>query len=136
MTRATAPTAEDREDEINLTPLLDVVFIMLIFFIVTATFFRETGLDANHSEAARSQESASEAMLITIDANDDIWVEGRIVDRRAVRAHMVRLHAANPEWPIVVEPNKLSTTKMLVAVLDAARASRIENVTIAGEISD
>jgi len=136
MTRTTVSTAQEHDDPINLTPLLDVVFIILIFFIVTATFIRETGLDVNRSNDALAQVPTADAILITIDSNDEIWIDGQVVDMRAVRAHIERLHAANPDWPVVVEPKKSSTTQLLVAVLDAARASEIENVTIAGEVDD
>ena len=125
--------SDDRdENEINLTPMLDVVFIMLIFFIVTATFIRETGLEANRAAEPLEVRPESEAILITIDSSDEIWVDGLNVDPRSMRAHIERLHMANPDWPVVIEPLPASTTKMLVAALDAARKSNVMSVSIAG----
>ena len=119
------------ENEINLTPMLDVVFIMLIFFVVTATFIRETGLQADRSAEPLMSQPVSEAILIKIDAADQPSVAGRAVDRRSMRAHIERLHAENPDWPVVIEPHPASTTEMLVAALDAAQMSRIANISIA-----
>jgi len=136
MTRLNAATLDDQDDQINLTPLLDVVFIILIFFIVTASFIRESGLEVNRSDDTLALQPTAEAILVSIDANDDIWIEGQVVDRRAVRAHIVRLHSVNPDWPVVIEPQNASTTELLVAVLDAAKASGIENISIAGEVGE
>jgi biopolymer transport protein ExbD len=134
MKRFKTQVADNRDDnEINLTPMLDVVFIMLIFFIVTASFIRESGLDVNRSDAPPQVQPETKAILITIDDDDQIRIEGHAVDRRAVRAHIVRLHAENPDYPVVIEPGKSSTTRMLVAVLDAARAGKIDNISIAGK---
>ena len=133
MRKFNRPGPDDRDqNEINLTPMLDVVFIMLIFFIVTATFLRESGLPAYRSNEAREEVPESEAILITIDAGDEIRVDGQLVDARAVRAHLERLHAANPEWPLIIEPKGGSTARMLVAAIDAARLTEIDDVTIAG----
>jgi biopolymer transport protein ExbD len=126
-------SSDDRdENEIDLTPMLDVVFIMLIFFIVTATFIRETGLEANRSAEPLMVQPISEAILITIDADDKLSIAGQAVDPRSMRAHIERLHAENSDWPVVIDPNPASTTKMLVAAMDAARASDIPNISIAG----
>ena len=120
-----ARAREQDESEVNLTPMLDVVFIMLIFFIVTATFIRETGLVANRSANVHALQPESEAILIVIDDRDEVWVDGKLVDPRAVRAHIQSLHAANPDWPVVIEPRPSSTTRMLVAAMDAATLDAI-----------
>jgi biopolymer transport protein ExbD len=123
---------QDDENEINLTPMLDVVFIMLIFFIVTASFIRETGIDANRpdqSEATVVQERG--AILVIIDDRDEIWVDGRVVDPRAVRANVERMHAEDPERPVVIQAAKSSTAETLVTVMDAARQANVYNISIA-----
>jgi biopolymer transport protein ExbD len=123
---------QDDENEINLTPMLDVVFIMLIFFIVTASFIRETGIDANRpdqSEATVVQERG--AILVIIDYRDEIWVDGRVVDPRAVRANVERMHAEDPERPVVIQAAKSSTYETLVTVMDAARQANVYNISIA-----
>ncbi|MFL2546696.1 MAG: ExbD/TolR family protein [Candidatus Rariloculaceae bacterium] len=125
---------EDDENEINLTPMLDVVFIMLIFFIVTATFIRETGLDVNRPEQDQPQVVQEEgAILVIIDATDDIWIDNRIVDGRAVRANVERLHAEDPERPVVIQAAKESSAETLVTIMDAARQANVFNISIASE---
>ena len=87
---------EQEESSIDLTPMLDVVFIMLIFFIVTASFIKEAGIDVNRPDAPTSQRVEDANILIAISANDEIWIDRRLIDPRAVRANIERLHAENP----------------------------------------
>jgi biopolymer transport protein ExbD len=123
---------EDDSDEINLTPMLDVVFIMLIFFIVTASFVKEVGIDVNRPDAPVTETKPEDAnILIVIDANDDIWIDRRVIDPRAVRANIERLHAENPKGSVVIQPNKRSTNKMLVTIMDASRSAGVFNISIA-----
>ncbi|MFL2554580.1 MAG: ExbD/TolR family protein [Candidatus Rariloculaceae bacterium] len=125
---------EDDENEINLTPMLDVVFIMLIFFIVTATFIRETGIDVNRPEQDQPQVVQEEgAILVIIDSTDDIWIDNRIVDLRAVRANVERLHAEDPERPVVIQAARASSAETLVGIMDAARQANVFNISIASE---
>jgi biopolymer transport protein ExbD len=127
---------EEDENEINLTPMLDVVFIMLIFFIVTASFIKEAGLDVNRPDAPVTQSKPEEAnILVAIDANDDIWIDRRLIDPRAVRANIERMHAENPQGSVVIQPNKQSTNKMLVTVMDAARQAGVYNISLADDRS-
>jgi biopolymer transport protein ExbD len=130
--RITDIALEADENEINLTPMLDVVFIMLIFFIVTATFIREIGLDVNRPDQDQPQVIQERgAILIIIDENDGIWVDGRIVDPRAVRANIERMHAENPERPVVIQTHPNSRTSTLVEVMDASRQANVYNISIA-----
>ena len=123
---------EEEENEINLTPMLDVVFIMLIFFIVTASFVKEAGLDVNRPDAPMTQSKPEESnILVLINANDEIWIDRRLIDPRAVRANIERLHAENPEGSVVIQANKSSTNKMLVQVMDSARQAGVYNISIA-----
>jgi biopolymer transport protein ExbD len=123
---------EEEEDEINLTPMLDVVFIMLIFFIVTASFIKEAGLDVNRPDAPVTEVQPAEAnILVAITANDEIWIDRRLIDPRAVRANIERLHAENPDGSVVIQPDKKSTNKMLVTVMDAARQAGVYSISIA-----
>ena len=122
----------DEGDEINLTPMLDVVFIMLIFFIVTASFVKEAGIDVNRPDAPITETKPEDAnILIVIDGNDDIWIDRRVIDPRAVRANIERLHAENPKGSVVIQPNKRSTNKMLVQIMDASRSAGVYNISIA-----
>ncbi|HMB68338.1 MAG TPA: biopolymer transporter ExbD [bacterium] len=115
----------------NITPMLDVVFIMLIFFIVTASFVKEAGIDVNKPEAQTSQPKDQANILIAIDMNGDIWIDRRKVDPRAVRANIERLHAENPQGTVVIQADQDSKTKVLVEVMDAARLAGVYDVAIA-----
>ena len=126
------PAALPRDDnEINLTPMLDVVFIMLIFFIVTATFLREQGIDVNRPESNAQPATRDAATLIRVDADDLIWIEDRIIDPRALRPLLLRLDAEGSDQSFVVQVAKASHTNALVTVLDAARAAGIGDIAIA-----
>tara|TARA_B100001142_G_scaffold244034_1_gene243254 strand:- start:1329 stop:1742 length:414 start_codon:yes stop_codon:yes gene_type:complete len=124
---------EDEDNEINLTPMLDVVFIMLIFFIVTASFLRETGLDTNRPDQDQPQVLQDEegAILVIIDETDDIWIDNRVIDVRAVRANIERMHAEDPDRPLVVQTATTSTAATLVAVMDASRQADVYDISIA-----
>ena len=123
---------EAEEAEIDLTPMLDVVFIMLIFFIVTASFIKEAGLDVNRPDAPITESQPEEAnILVVVDANDAIYIDRRHIDPRAVRANIERLHAENPNGSVVIQPSKRSTNKMLVTIMDASREAGVYNISIA-----
>jgi biopolymer transport protein ExbD len=124
-------SSADEENEINLTPMLDVVFIMLIFFIVTASFIKEAGIDVNRPDAPTAERVEDANILIAISANDEIWIDRRLVDPRAVRANIERLHAENPKGSVVIQADKKSTNEMLVTVMDASRAAGVYNISIA-----
>ena len=125
---------QEEDNEINLTPMLDVVFIMLIFFIVTASFVKEAGLDVNRPDAPITESKPEDAnILIAISANDEIYIDRRLIDPRAVRANIERLHAENPNGSVVIQPNKKSTNKMLVAVMDASRLAGVYSISIADD---
>jgi len=125
---------EEEENEINLTPMLDVVFIMLIFFIVTASFIKEAGLDVNRPDAPVTQSEPEDSnILVMITANDEIWIDRRLIDPRAVRANIERLHAENPEGSVVIQPKRQSTNKALVTVMDAARQAGVYSISLADD---
>jgi biopolymer transport protein ExbD len=124
--------SEDDEAEINLTPMLDVVFIMLIFFIVTATFIRETGLEVNRPDDNQAQVVQEDgAILVIIDSTDDIWIDNRVVDARAVRPNIERMHAEDPDRPVVIQVANASSANTLVTIMDAARQASVFNISIA-----
>jgi biopolymer transport protein ExbD len=122
---------QEEENEINLTPMLDVVFIMLIFFIVTASFIKEAGIDVNRPDAPTAEKQEDAAILIAISANDEIWIDRREVDPRAVRGHIERLHAENPKGSLVIQADEESTNEALVVVMEAAKQVGVANVSIA-----
>lgn len=121
------------EEEIDLTPMLDVVFIMLIFFIVTATFVKEKGMDVNSPDKNTNvQDADKQSIVVQITKRDRIRIRNRDVDVRRVRANIERLHAENPEAPVVVQPHPDSTTEIMIHVMDAAKQADVQNVSIAG----
>ena len=128
---AISSAVQDEEAEINMTPMLDVVFIMLIFFIVTASFIKEAGIDVNRPDAPTSESVADANILIAISPNEEIWIDRRLIDPRAVRANIERMHAENPKGSVVIQADKKSTNELLVVVMDAARQAGVYNVSIA-----
>ena len=116
-------TTENSDDEsaVDLTPMLDVVFIMLIFFIVTATFIKEAGVEVNRPDANTADQKDNTTVLVAINADNSIWIDKRRVDVRSVRANIERLHAESPEGGVVIQADELASVKTFTAVLDAAR---------------
>jgi biopolymer transport protein ExbD len=118
--------------EIDMTPMLDIVFIMLIFFIVTATFTKESGIDLSRPDtSAEQQKTEKKSIVIQISDTDAIFIEGRRIDLRAVRANVERMHAENPDAPAVILAQPGAHNGTLVEVLDAARQAQVFNVSIA-----
>ena len=131
--KKTLLTGEEEENEINLTPMLDVVFIMLIFFIVTASFIKEAGIQVTRPDAITAESQEDAAILIAISSNDEIWIDRREVEPRGLRTHIERLHAENPKGSIVIQADENSTNETLVQVMEAAKAVGVSNVAIATE---
>jgi biopolymer transport protein ExbD len=126
-------TKQKLESEVNLTPMLDVVFIMLIFFIVTASFVKEAGIDVSRPSAATAVRKERGNILVAITANGQVWIDRRQVDPRSLRAHIERLHAENPQGSVVIQADKDAKTGLLVDAMDAARLAGVENVSLAAE---
>ncbi len=126
---------EEEDSTIDLTPMLDVVFIMLIFFIVTASFVKESGIDVNRPEAETAQLQERANILVAIDERNQIWIDKRQIDPRAVRANIERLHAENPQGSVVIQADKNSKNERLVQVMDAARQAGVYNVSLAANES-
>ena len=119
--------------EINMTPLIDMVFILLIFFIVTTSFVKETGVDVNRPSAKTAVEKERANILISIRENDEIWMDQRQIDRRAVRANVESMYAENPEGSVIILADENAKTGLLIEVMDQARLAGVANVSIAAE---
>jgi len=119
--------------EVNMTPLIDMVFILLIFFIVTSTFAKESGVDVSRPSAKTAVKKELANILISITPNGEVWIDKRHVDRRAVRANVERLHAENPEGAVIILADKDAKTGLLIEVMDQARLAGVANVSIAAE---
>ncbi|NOX27798.1 MAG: biopolymer transporter ExbD [Gammaproteobacteria bacterium] len=123
----------EEESAIDITPMLDVVFIMLIFFIVTATFVKESGIDVNKPDAATAVKQEKANILIAINANNQIYIDRRNVDVRRVRPVVERLHAENPQGSVVIQADKESKMDIFIKVWDAAKQAGVDNIAIAAE---
>lgn len=124
---------DEEEANIDMTPMLDVVFIMLIFFIVTASFVKEAGIDVNRPEAATAVKKDRANILIAISDKGEVWINKRRVDERAIQANIERLHAENPQGSVVIQADKKATTETLIKVMDASRAAGVFDVSIAAQ---
>ena len=121
------------EVEINITPMLDIVFIMLIFFIVTTSFVKEQGLEVSRPSNAPPKEIKQDKgpIIVKIDSASLISVKGRIIEPRAVQANLEREKAEKPTSPLIVAAHPEAETEALVTILDAAEAVGIESVSVA-----
>jgi biopolymer transport protein ExbD len=126
-----ANAAPESDTDINLTPMLDVVFIMLIFFLVAASFTREDGLDLNQPDVLPPRPVEVEHILISIEEDDLIWIGERLIDPRAVRAHIKNLAAGNPAATVVIRADRHSSNRTLVQVMDASRQAGIYEISLA-----
>lgn len=118
------------ETEINLTPMLDVVFIMLIFFIVTTSFVKEAGIEVNRPSASTAEQKGKANIMVAIRNNDEIWIDKRIVDLRAVRANIEKLKSLNSQNSIVIQADKEAKTDTLIKVMDQIRLAGIHKISI------
>ncbi len=116
---------------VNLTPLIDVVFILLIFFMVTASFTKESGIEVDRPTAETTIRQEQASLIIAINKEGEIWIDNKHVDIRSIRAHIEQLHAQNPEGTVIIMADKNSLTGTTVAVLDQVRLSGVSNVAIA-----
>ncbi|MDJ0764140.1 MAG: biopolymer transporter ExbD [Myxococcota bacterium] len=123
----------EEEDDINLTPMLDVVFIMLIFFIVTASFIKETGIEVQKPMSLSAVNKDRANILVGISEDGQIWIDKRQVELRAVRANIERLLSENPEGAVIIQADKKSKNGVMVKVLDAAKAAGVQDVSLSTE---
>jgi len=119
------------ESDLDLTPMLDVVFILLIFFIVTTSFIKETGISVNRPSAATAEKQAKGNILVAIRPNGEIWMDNRHIDVRAVRANVQRLRAQFPESSVIVQSDREAKTDVLIQVMDQIRLAGVSNISIA-----
>ncbi len=119
--------------EIDLTPMLDVIFIMLIFFIVTASFVKESGLDLNHSpiaEAPPNENAENRNIVFRITETNEIFIQGRHIDVRSVRANVERAHAENPQIKVIIEAHPKSKTDTFILISNQAREAGVTDIAL------
>lgn len=122
--------------ELNMAPLIDMVFILLIFFLVTTSFVKETGIDVNRPTAATAATQQKMAILIAVDDSDRIFMDQREIDVRAVRANVERALAENPEGAVVVVADRASSTGTAIEVMDGCRMAGAATVSLAARLPD
>lgn len=126
---------DDEETEIDITPMLDVVFIMLIFFIVTATFVKEAGVEVFKPQAKTSESMKTANILIAIDSKDGIWIDGAQIEPTAVTVNVKRLRSENPKGTIMIQADKESSHNMLLEVYEGAKEAGADEIAISTETS-
>ena len=126
-----ARAAEEDESSIDLTPMLDVVFIMLIFFIVTASFIKEAGVEVNRPQAETTIKQDKANIFIALAPSGEIWIDRKRVAPGQLRPVIERLKAENPQGSIVIQADRDSHSEQLMQVMDAARQAGILDVAIA-----
>lgn len=124
---------ENDEAEINITPMLDIVFIMLIFFIVTTSFVKEKGIEVSRPSNSPPKEIKKNKgpIVLKIDANGNIMLKGRLLERKAVQANLEREKAVKPDSPLIIAAHPDAETDALVTILDAAEAVGVASVSVA-----
>ena len=121
------------ETGLDLTPMLDIVFIMLIFLIVTTSFVKESGIEVNRPNAETAERNEKGNILVAISENNEIYIDRRKVALRAIRPNIIRLRAENPEGAVIIQADKASQTGLLVEAMDQIRLAGVLEISIAAE---
>lgn len=122
--------------ELNMAPLIDMVFILLIFFLVNTSFVKETGIDVSRPTASTAVSKKKGTVLIALDSQNRIFMDRREIDVRAVRANIERALAENPEAAVVVVADKSSSTGIAIMVMDGCRMAGAQNVSLAARLPE
>ena len=119
--------------DINMGPLIDMVFLLLIFFVVTTSFVKEAGIDVSRSTASTAEVKESATVMVGVDTAGDIWMEGKKVDARSVRGLVERALVEDPEAGVVIVADKGSETGQVVKVMDQCRLAGAKEVSLAAK---
>lgn len=122
--------SEQEDAGIDMTPMLDIVFIMLIFFIVTTSFVKESGIEVNKPNATSATKKDKANILIGISSSGEVWIDKRKIDIRSVRANVEKLHAENPEGTVIIQSDKAANTGTLIQVMDQVKLAGINAISI------
>lgn len=128
MPRRSKRRSSGEDSDVNVTPLLDIVFIMLIFFIVTATFIKEPGVEVNRPDADTAEDQRLVSILVAIDSENNIWINQEQVPMEGVRSAVERLRRENPRGSAVIQADGGAHSEYLVDVLDQIRAAGVDDV--------
>jgi len=119
--------------EINMAPLIDMIFILLIFFIVTTSFVKESGVDVQRPKAASAVTNQKTNVIISVTKEGMVFAEGKTIDIRSVRGYMERFLAETPEGSVVIAADENSRTGTVIRVLDACRLAGVQNISVAAK---
>ena len=133
MARKQQAQRQDDETPIDMTPMLDIVFIMLIFFIVTATFVKEAGQDVTRPEAVTAVQQDRVSILVAVTEDEQIWINREETDLRSVRAKIEKLHAENPQGTVVIKADEKAPSGLVLQVSKAVQAAGVGRVGVATE---
>jgi biopolymer transport protein ExbD len=120
--------------ELNIAPLIDMVFILLIFFLVTTSFVKETGIDVNRPKAATAVPKNKAMIMIAVDEENRVFFDHREIDIRAVRANIERALAETRDGTVIVVADKKSSTGTTIEVMDGCRNAGAKNVSLAAQL--
>ena len=124
---------QNSESEIDMTPMLDIVFIMLIFFIVSTTFVKEAGVEINRPAATTAEQQESTGIMVAVTSEGLIWLEGNQTDVRMIRPKLERLKVEQPDVSVLVQADENAKTGVLIKVMDQIKLAGIEQVAVAAK---
>ncbi|MGF1871794.1 MULTISPECIES: ExbD/TolR family protein [Photobacterium] len=131
--RLSRPSSAREEAQIDMTSMLDIVFIMLIFFIVTSSFVRESGVEVNRPQASNVVSQKDAGIFIAITSANDIYIDKRVVDVERVQAILEHLLLEQPEASLVIQADEHAYNGTVVKVMDAAKGAGVNNIALAAE---
>jgi biopolymer transport protein ExbD len=126
-------TSASQTIELNMGPLIDLIFLLLIFFIVTTTFVKETGVEVHRPVAKTAERKEKSTILIGVTKEGSIYMENRAIDVRAVRANVEKALAESPESGVIVIADQKSLTGIVIRVVDQCRLAGASSVSIAAK---
>ncbi|MBR2515149.1 MAG: biopolymer transporter ExbD [Halomonas sp.] len=133
MRRRRSVDATADSNEVNLTPMLDVVFIMLIFFIVTTSFIKESGIDINRPESSAASPRPDAQVLVAVTPEGAVWVDGKPVDIHRIGQEVAAM--LTEDGSVVIQADRESTTGLLIEVMDRLKQAGVDQVAVAASRS-
>nr|WP_086938062.1 biopolymer transporter ExbD [Thaumasiovibrio occultus] len=131
--RLNRPRRQREEAQVDLTSMLDIVFIMLIFFIVTSSFVNESGIDVNRPQASNAVSQKEAGIFVAVTANNEIYIDKRLIDQERIQPTLERLLLDKPETALVIQADEDASSGTVVRVMDAAQSAGITQIALAAE---
>lgn len=128
--RSRTQKAQEQGQTIDLTPMLDVVFIMLIFFIVTASFIKTPGVEVSRVDAATADSYKKVGILVAVTNTNEVWIDKKRVEPSALKINLTRLYSENPKGGLVIQADNESNIEMVAKVTDIAQDVGIAPIAV------